>query len=98
MDTTAGFRLYRRQVLETIPLDEIVSSGYSFLVEMIFLVQRYGFQIGEVPIIFEDRRAGTTKISRNEVFKGMATIGRLFLRRLSGNTPRHSAVSVKSDR
>lgn len=97
MDTTAGFRLYRRQVLETIPLDEIVSSGYSFLVEMIFLVQRYGFQIGEVPIIFEDRRAGTTKISRNEIFKGMATIGRLFLRRLSGNTPKRSAVSVTID-
>ncbi len=97
MDTTAGFRLYRRQVLETIPLDEIVSSGYSFLVEMIFLVQRYGFQIGEVPIIFEDRRAGTTKISRNEIFKGMATIGRLFLRRLSGNTPKRAMVSVTND-
>ena len=97
MDTTAGFRLYRRQVLETIPLDEIVSSGYSFLVEMLFLVQRHGFQVGEVPIIFEDRRAGTTKISRNEVFKGMATIGRLFLRRMSGNTPQHAAVSVVNE-
>lgn len=97
MDTTAGFRLYRRQVLETIPLDEIVSSGYSFLVEMLFLVQRYGFQVGEVPIIFEDRRAGTTKISRNEVFKGMATIGRLFLRRLSGKAPSQNSVSVTSD-
>ncbi|MEM9774520.1 MAG: polyprenol monophosphomannose synthase [Chloroflexota bacterium] len=97
MDTTAGFRLYRRQVLETIPLDEIVSSGYSFLVEMLFLVQRYGFQVGEVPIIFEDRRAGTTKISRNEIFKGMATIGRLFLRRLSGNQPSQAAISVSND-
>ncbi|MFK7804595.1 MAG: polyprenol monophosphomannose synthase [Anaerolineae bacterium] len=97
MDTTAGFRLYRRQVLETIPLDKIVSSGYSFLVEMLYLVQRYGFQVGEVPIIFEDRRAGTTKISRNEVFKGMATIGHLFLRRLSGDTPAQASVSVTSD-
>ena len=97
MDTTAGFRLYRRQVLETIPLDTIVSSGYSFLVEMLFLVQRYGFQVGEVPIIFEDRRAGTTKISRNEIYKGMATIGRLFLRRLSGGQPSQATISVSSD-
>ena len=51
-DTTAGFRLYRREVLESIPLDNIFSSGYSFLVEMLFLCQRRGWQVGEVPIIF----------------------------------------------
>ena len=60
-DATAGFRLYRREVLLSIPLDEIFSSGYSFLVEMLFLCQRRGWQIGEVPIIFEDRRAGATR-------------------------------------
>ncbi|HRO23013.1 MAG TPA: polyprenol monophosphomannose synthase, partial [Promineifilum sp.] len=49
-DATAGFRLYRREVLQSIPLDEIFSSGYSFLVEMLFLCQRRGWQIGEVPI------------------------------------------------
>ncbi|MFT5193712.1 MAG: dolichol-phosphate mannosyltransferase [Cellvibrionaceae bacterium] len=96
MDTTAGFRLYRREVLDTIPLDQIVSSGYSFLVEMLFLVQRYGFHVGEVPIVFEDRRAGTTKISRNEVYKGMATIGRLFVRRLMGKTPKKASVTITS--
>lgn len=82
-DTTAGFRLYRREVLESIPLDEIVSSGYSFLVEMLFMCQRRGWQIGEVPIIFEDRRAGMTKISKDEVIKGQLTVFRLFLRRLT---------------
>ncbi len=81
-DTTAGFRLYHRQVLESIPLDEIFSSGYSFLVEILFLCQQNKWQIGEVPIIFEDRRAGTTKISKNEVIKGQITIARLFFRRL----------------
>lgn len=96
MDTTAGFRLYRREVLEAIPLDEIFSSGYSFLVEMLFLCQQAGYQVGEVPIIFEDRRAGTTKISREEVYKGMFTIGRLFGRRLLGRAPQREAIAVES--
>ncbi len=81
-DTTAGFRLYRREVLDSIALDRIFSSGYSFLVEMLFLVQRAGWQIGEVPIVFEDRRAGTSKISRKEVYRASYTVARLFYRRL----------------
>lgn len=93
-DATAGFRLYHRQVLESIPLDEIFSSGYSFLVEMLFMCQRRGWDIGEVPIIFEDRRKGQTKISRQEVFKAQYTVMRLFLRRLSGRAPRRSEVAV----
>ena len=93
-DATAGFRLYRREVLLSIPLDEIFSSGYSFLVEMLFLCQRRGWQIGEVPIIFEDRRRGTTKISRQEIFKAQYTVFRLFLRRLRGGEPRRPAISV----
>lgn len=90
-DVTAGFRLYRREVLESIPLDQIFSSGYSFLVEMLFMCQRRGWQIGEVPIIFEDRRKGQTKISRQEVFKAQYTVLRLFLRRLRGTEPRRPA-------
>lgn len=95
-DATAGFRLYRREVLESIPLDQIFSSGYSFLVEMLFLCQRRGWQIGEVPIIFEDRRKGQTKISRNEVIKAQYTLLRLFLRRLRGGEPRRPEVPVSS--
>ncbi len=89
-DATAGFRLYRREVLESIPLDQIFSSGYSFLVEMLYLCQRRGWQIGEVPIIFEDRRKGATKISRNEVFKAQYTVLRLFIRRIR-RIPRRQA-------
>lgn len=95
-DTTAGFRLYRREVLESIPLDQIFSSGYSFLVEMLFMCQRRGWQIGEVPIVFEDRRKGTTKISRQEVFKAQYTVFRLFFRRLRGREPRRPAIPVSS--
>jgi glycosyltransferase involved in cell wall biosynthesis len=86
-DATAGFRLYHRRVLQSIPLDMIFSSGYSFLVEMLFMCQRRGWNIGEVPIIFEDRRKGTTKISRQEVFRAQYTVFRLFLRRLFRRKP-----------
>lgn len=81
-DCTAGFRCYRREVLQAIDLDHIRSNGYSFLIEMIFYVQRRGFLIGEVPIIFEDRRRGTSKISQNEVFRALQTVERLSVRRL----------------
>jgi dolichol-phosphate mannosyltransferase len=93
-DATAGFRLYRREVLASIPLDQIFSSGYSFLVEMLFLCQRRGWQIGELPIIFEDRRKGQTKISRQEVFKAQYTVLRLFMRRLRRGEPRRPSISI----
>jgi dolichol-phosphate mannosyltransferase len=93
-DTTAGFRLYHREVLKSIPLEQIFSSGYSFLVEILFMCQRRGWQTGEVPIIFEDRRRGKTKISRQEVVKAQYTVLRLFLRRLRGIRPRQATSSV----
>jgi dolichol-phosphate mannosyltransferase len=80
-DTTAGFRLYRREVLESVALDKIFSSGYSFLIEMLYLVERRGWRVGEVPIIYEDRTAGQTKISRNEVYRALYTVARLSFRR-----------------
>ena len=95
-DATAGFRLYRREVLESIPLNRVFSSGYSFLVEMLFLCQRRGWQIGEVPITFEDRRKGQTKISRQEVLKAQYTLLRLAFRRLRGGEPRRPEVPVSS--
>ena len=81
-DCTAGFRCYRREVLQAIDLDSIRSNGYSFLIEMIFYVQRRGFSIGEVPIIFEDRRRGASKISRNEILRALQTVERLSVRRV----------------
>ena len=77
MDCTAGFRCYRRQVLESINLDAIRSNGYSFLVEMLYRCQRWGWQVGEVPILFENRRHGSSKISKQAVFKAMRTVFRL---------------------
>ena len=76
-DCTAGFRCYRRHVLEAIELDTIFSSGYSFLIEMIYRCQKKGFSVGEVPIIFANRQRGASKISRTEILKAMYTVLRL---------------------
>jgi len=81
-DCTAGFRAYRRAVLDSINLDHIFSNGYSFLIEMIFVCQSGGWTIGETPIIYQDRRAGKSKISRTEIYKATYTVLRLFWRRL----------------
>ena len=81
-DCTAGFRCYRREALASIDLSTLFSNGYSFLIEMIYRVQRKGWTIGEVPIVFEDRRLGTSKISRQEVYRAMYTVLRLSADRL----------------
>ena len=76
-DATAGFRAYRRAVLESIALDEIVSNGYSFLIEMLYRCQQQGWRIGEVPIVFENRQRGASKISKTEILKALQTVARL---------------------
>lgn len=81
-DCTAGFRCYRRDVLESVNLDSIFSNGYSFLIEMLYYVQQRGWQVGEVPIVFEDRRRGKSKISQTEIFRALQTVFRLQRRRL----------------
>ena len=63
MDTTAGFKCYHRNVLETIKLDKIRLKGYGFQIEMKFSTWKYGFKIIEVPIIFTDRQEGASKMS-----------------------------------
>ena len=62
-DTTAGFKCYSRKVLETINLDRIKMHGYGFQIEMKYNAYKLGFKIVEVPIIFEDRKEGTSKMS-----------------------------------
>ena len=62
-DTTAGFKCYRRRVLETINLDKIKLVGYAFQIEMKFAAWKYGFKLVEIPIIFTNRAVGTSKMS-----------------------------------
>jgi dolichol-phosphate mannosyltransferase len=63
MDTTAGFKCYRREVLESILQNHIRSVGYSFQIEMKYIAWKLGYKIVEVPIIFTDRRMGSSKMS-----------------------------------
>lgn len=62
-DTTAGFKCYKRRVLETIPLDKVRFKGYGFQIEMKFTAYKIGFKIKEVPVIFVNRREGVSKMS-----------------------------------
>ena len=62
-DTTAGFKCYKRKVLETIDLDNVKMKGYGFQIEMKYSTYKLGFRITEVPIIFVDRKEGTSKMS-----------------------------------
>ncbi len=81
-DATAGFRGYRRVVLESVRLDAIFSEGYSFLIELLYRCHQQGWQIGEVPIVFENRQRGASKISRTEIARALYTVCRLGAERL----------------
>ena len=80
-DPTAGFVCYRKEVLETINLDAIKFVGYAFQIEMKFATWKLGFSIREVPIIFEDRKYGVSKMNKGIVKEGI--LGVLKLRWLS---------------
>jgi dolichol-phosphate mannosyltransferase len=67
-DTTAGFKCYRKKVLETIELDRIKFMGYAFQIEMKYRAYKKGFKIQEVPILFTDRILGVSKMS-TKIFK-----------------------------
>lgn len=69
-DCTAGFRCYRRQVLERIDLDSVQSQGYAFQVELTQRVLQQGFKIVEIPITFMDRRLGKSKMSKKIFIEG----------------------------
>ena len=73
-DCTAGYRCYRREVLESIELDTIEAQGYAFQVELAYRVYKHGFKIVETPIIFMDRRVGKSKMSRTIFLEGLTWV------------------------
>jgi len=93
-DCTAGFRCWSRASIGRLPLDHIVSDGYSFQVETLYLALEAGCSVGEVPIIFVERRVGASKISGNVIRESFFTPWRMALRRLFGRrraeTPRYN--------
>lgn len=76
-DSTAGFVCYQKHVLEAIDLDEIMFVGYAFQIEMKFASWKLGFKIREVPIIFEDRRFGVSKMNKGIVKEGILGVLKL---------------------
>jgi dolichol-phosphate mannosyltransferase len=80
-DCTSGFRCWRREALARLPLDSMVSDGYAFLVEMLFEASRRGCRIGEVPIIFVERRQGQSKVSSSVLIESLITPWRLVFRK-----------------
>jgi dolichol-phosphate mannosyltransferase len=82
-DCTAGYRCYRRRVLENIDLDTIQSQGYAFQIELAYRVMKHGFKIVETPIVFMDRRVGKSKMSRKIVIEGFTYVLKARLRKQS---------------
>lgn len=76
-DTTAGFVCYKKEVLESINLDQIRFLGYAFQIEMKFAAWKLGFKIKEVPIIFEDRKYGVSKMHKGIVKEGILGVLKL---------------------
>jgi len=83
-DCTSGFKCFRREVLESIALDRLQSDGYSFQIEMNFRAWKKGFRISELPIVFVDRRAGTSKMSKKIVREAIWMVWKLKLMSLLG--------------
>ncbi|MGZ4139623.1 MAG: polyprenol monophosphomannose synthase [Actinomycetota bacterium] len=73
-DVTAGFRCYRREVLEALPLDQISSEGYGFQIEMAWRAWLMGFRVVEIPIVFTERREGVSKMSRAIVAEALRKV------------------------
>jgi dolichol-phosphate mannosyltransferase len=83
-DSTAGFKCFRREVLEAIPLERVKSGGYAFQIEMSFRAWRKGFRLVEIPIVFHDRVEGQSKMSKRIVREAIWMVWWLRLQALLG--------------
>ena len=83
-DSTGGFKCFRRDVLESIDLDNIRSNGYTFQIEMNFKAWKKGFDLQEIPIVFTDRVAGTSKMSKKIVYEAIFMVWYLRFRSIFG--------------
>jgi len=78
-DLTGGFKCFNRRVLESIGLDEVKSSGYAFQIELTYRTLKKGFTVQEIPIIFEDRRVGHSKMSKKIFMEAVTMVWKLRL-------------------
>jgi len=84
-DATSGFKCFRREVLESINLTEIISDGYCFQIEMTFRAWRKGFRIAEIPIVFVERHSGTSKMSKHIIWEAIWKVWWFRLKALLGS-------------
>lgn len=80
-DVTSGYRCYAREVISSIDWSKIKGNGYSFQEETIYLCEKMGFKVKEIPIIFKDRTYGHSKLSKGEIFNFFITIVKLRLKK-----------------
>ncbi len=83
-DCTSGFKCFRREVLEAIPLDDVKSNGYSFQIEMHFKAWKRDFRIKEISIVFADRTVGQSKMSRKIMFEAAYMVWKIKIQSLFG--------------
>ena len=83
-DGTGGFKCFRREVLQSVDLDRVQSNGYSFQIEVSFRAMKKGFRLLEIPIVFVDRTAGTSKMSKKIVREAIWMVWRLRLLSMFG--------------
>jgi dolichol-phosphate mannosyltransferase len=83
-DCTSGYRCWRRETVAALPLDSIVSDGYSFLIEILYMAERRGCRVAEVPITFVERRLGKSKLTQAVLVESAITPWRLVARHRSG--------------
>jgi dolichol-phosphate mannosyltransferase len=93
-DATGGFKCFRRQVLASVDLERVESNGYAFQIEMSFRAWKKGFRLGEIPIMFVDRDAGESKMSKKIVREAVWRVWRLRWLDVTGKLgPRHGTVA-----
>jgi len=85
-DATGGFKCYRREVLEAIDLSSIRSNGYAFQIEMSFKAWKKGFRLMEIPIVFLDRRTGSSKMSKHIIYEAFFMLWKLRFISLFGSS------------
>jgi dolichol-phosphate mannosyltransferase len=90
-DLTSGFKAFRREVLEALDLDNIRSNGYSFQIEVTHRARQMGFKVKETPIIFHDRKVGTSKMNGKIVLEAMLVVWKIrFSKRARRNVKRET--------
>jgi dolichol-phosphate mannosyltransferase len=93
-DTTAGFKCYKREVLEAINLDRIKFTGYAFQIEMKYITWKLGFKIKEISIIFTDRTHGTSKMTKGIFKEAVWGVIELRIRGLSGSIQKYAGSNI----